>query len=292
VDLLHGAVLKLGTCEAVRRPDADVRREIIGVDHDGAVDMYGWRDGADFWIDLPGIAQFRFRPSSDSVVPFPEPDTDRETILDQYLGTALPMAMHVLLGYEALHASAVVSRSGVVAFCGATEVGKSTVAYGLATRGYAQWGDDAVAFSTATNRRPTSLSLPFRTKLRPASAEYFRGEPVAPQPFDLDAHEWREAPVGAVCVLRPLPSNGAEPVVDVVRLAAAQAIREVLPNAYRFRPEASERRRQTIRSYLELVARVPVFSLTYTKKFAVLPKLLDLVEEAVEREAAREAQRT
>jgi hypothetical protein len=277
-------VLKLGVCESGYRGAVDdARREIIGLDRNGVADMYGWRDGADFWIDLPGIARFRFRPGSDSVVPFPEPGTDCSTIFDQYLGTALPMAVQAVLGYEALHASAVVVPAGVIVFCGVTEVGKSTIAYGLAARGYRQWGDDAVAFATAINQQPTSLSLPFRAKLRPPSAQYFGDAPVAPpESVDLDAHQWQTAPLAAVCLLRPVSSNGSEPVVEVARIPATEAIREVLPNAYRFRPEASERRRQMIRSYLELVAGVPVFALTYTKDFAVLPRLLDLVEEAVE----------
>jgi hypothetical protein len=264
----------------------DAGREIIGLDPDGVVDLYGWRDGADFWIDLPGITRFRFRPGSDAVVPVPEPGTEWPTIVDAYLGTALPMAAQAVLGYEAVHASAVITPSGVVAFCGVTEVGKSTFAYGLAARGHGQWGDDAVVFASPAGRRPESIQLPFTVNLRPASADYF-GHTSPPEVADLDRHDWRVAPLAAMFLPKPLPSNGSEPVMDVARIPAAMAIREILAHAFRFRPEAPGRRRQMIRSYLDLVARVPVFALTYTREFAVFHELLDRVEEAVDATAPR-----
>jgi hypothetical protein len=256
-------------------------REIIGLDHDGVVDLYGWRDGDDFWIDLPGITRFRFRPGSNAVVSVPDPGTEWTSVVDAYLGTALPMAAQTVLGCEALHASAVVVPAGVVAFCGLTEVGKSTFAYGLAARGHRQWGDDAVIFASSAGRRPVSIQLPFAVNLRPASADYF-GHPPPPRVVDLDGHEWRTAPLAAMFLPRPLPSNGSEPVADVAPIPAAAAIRELLPHAFRFRPETPDRRRQMIRNYLDLVARVPVFAVTYTQEFAAFAKLLDRVERAVE----------
>jgi hypothetical protein len=280
-------VLKLAACRSAPA-DAieDAIREVIGLDPDGVVDLYGWRDGADFWIDLPGITRFRFQPGSDAIVPVPEPGTDWPTVVDAYLGTGLPMAAQALLGYEALHASAVVTSVGVVAFCGVTEVGKSTFAYGLAARGYSQWGDDAVVLSSTAGQRPDSIQLPFAVSLRPASREYF-GHAPSPRAVDLDRHEWRTAPLAAMFLPTPLPPDGSEPVMDVALIPASIAIREVLRHAFRFRPEAPGRRRQMIRSYLDLVARIPVFAVTYTRDFAAFEKLLDRVEEAVEASAPR-----
>jgi hypothetical protein len=280
-------VLKLVACRSVPTGAVeDAAREVIGLDPDGVVDLYGWRDGADFWIDLPGITRFRFRPASDAVVPVPEPGTEWPTIVDAYLGTALPMAAQAVLGYEAVHASAVITAAGVVAFCGVTEVGKSTFAYGLTARGHGQWGDDAVVFASPVGPHPVSIQLPFAANLRPASAHYF-GHAPPPRVVDLDRHEWRTAPLAAMFLPRPLPPDGSEPVMDIARIPAASAMREVLPHAFRFRPEAPGRRRQMIRSYLDLVARVPVFALTYTRDFAVFSNLLDRVEQAVEATAPR-----
>ena len=65
-------------------------------------------------------------------------------------------------GWEALHASAVLSPQGVVAFCAGSGTGKSTIARGLSERGYQLCADDAVAVKAdfAINRRDFNINYP------------------------------------------------------------------------------------------------------------------------------------
>src|ERR671935_59558 len=66
-----------------------------------------------------------------------------------------------LAGREVLHASAVITARGVVAFCAVSTTGKSTIAYQFSRRGYGIWADDALAFDGA-DRGVTALWLPFQ----------------------------------------------------------------------------------------------------------------------------------
>lgn len=58
----------------------------------------------------------------------------------------------------------------------------------------------------------------------------------------------------------------------------AAALAALLQNALRFQPEPPERRRQTLQTYLELAATVPVSRVSYQRRFELLPSLLDELE--------------
>ena len=60
------------------------------------------------------------------------------------------MALHAH-GDEAIHASAVLLGDAVVAFCGRSQTGKSTVAYGLHRRGCRVWADDTLVFDASAD---------------------------------------------------------------------------------------------------------------------------------------------
>jgi hypothetical protein len=250
-------------------PRAEVWR-----DNDGAVCAYGQVLGEEHWMHLPRLASFRFYPRADEVTAVVPSGIREELVLDAYRRSVLPMALQVG-GREVLHASAIRTPLGVLALCGISETGKSTIAFGLSRRGHELWADDAVAFEISSGGA-TVLSLPFEIRLRPASAEWFEVNTASGPTITDDV---ATAPLAAVCVLRRNDDTGV-PVV-VTRLSSAAAFAAVLTHAYCFTLEDRERKRRMMSHYLGLVATVPIFDVCFQSGLANLPAILDAIEQAL-----------
>src|SRR5262245_30870587 len=108
------------------------------LDLSGAVCAYGY-DGPDVrWIRWPGYAAFRF--DDRAAIAYPERTIDEADLRAFFQRIVEPLVLQAI-GWEALHASAVVGATGVAAFCGDRQAGKSTIAYSLARRGHRQFAD-------------------------------------------------------------------------------------------------------------------------------------------------------
>jgi hypothetical protein len=261
--------------------DSSFDRYVLARDLEGAPSAYGARRAGELWVEVPEVATFHLADDAATLTAVPDQSVDSEAVLDAYYGAALPLVVQATRGLEVLHASAVrvPLRGDVTAFCGISESGKSTIAYALASRGYGHWSDDAVAFRTEAGESVTAVGLPFTVKLREASAAHFGASPVVTEAIEDFA--WSSSPLGAVFVLEA--SNGDRPreAVVVERLSSSEALHALLPNAYRFRPQTDERRRQAMRSYLELVASVPVFLAGFPGGLHRLPEVLDELEQRI-----------
>src|SRR5438045_2629057 len=121
---------------------------------------YGYAADGARWMHVPDLATFRL---GREVAAFTLPSADPDLIRDAFERNVLPMAIQAL-GGEALHASGVVGSSGVVAFCGESGTGKSTLACALSARGYRLWADDAVAFEPGDGGL-VAVPLPFQLRL-------------------------------------------------------------------------------------------------------------------------------
>lgn len=254
-------------------------RHVAAYDRDGVPSAYGAQRDGDVWLQVPDVATFHLPAGGASLTAIPEESVDSGAVLDAYYGTALPLVVQATRGLEVLHGSGVLvqSRGSVVAFCGISESGKSTVAYGLAARGYSHWADDAVAFQVDGPHSVTTIGLPFTVKLRETSSTYFRASSDALEV--VDEFEWKPARLGAVFLLEPLDQgdSGERPVI-IEQLAPGEAVRQLLPNAFRFQPQPRDRRHVTMRSYLDLVASVPIVSARFPHDLDHLPGLLDELE--------------
>src|SRR5262245_58728686 len=156
--------------------------------HRGGIVATGYRADGYFWMQWTCLALYRFGEAAADVTAFPEPGSPVDVIWDTYRRSVLPMALHTL-GYEALHASAVMSPMGIVAFCATSETGKSTVAFGLRQRGCPQWADDGVVFR-ADQSPITAVPLPFTVRLREQSRRMFPD--CAPQVPTVHANDFAE----------------------------------------------------------------------------------------------------
>jgi hypothetical protein len=229
-----------------------------------------WVDGAG-WVEVPGVATFRFVPGYEQVAAIPHPGIDDHAIIDAYLGTALPLALQASSKFEVVHGGAVLDRDRVVAFCGVSGVGKTTISHALAARGPGLWADDAVAVAVDLDGGPVSMSLPFVPNLREASRTVL--EPLEPFP------PWQIAPLAAIILLEPSP-DAPRPVVSI-EASASRALTSILPNAYRFVPRSEGERRETLELLLDLVSHVPVLRARYRLRLDELPLLADEFERAI-----------
>jgi hypothetical protein len=264
-------------------PDESAPSTLVWVDYNGTPSAYFYRDGAEYWAYLPAVGAFRSG-SDGQVLAVPNEGVSEDLVVDTYRRTIAPMTLQ-LLGRQVLHASAIESPGGVIGFCADSQTGKSTIAFGLARRGYRVCADDALAFE-ASGPGVRVLELPFSVRLRPASTAYFD---VAVPPAPTLPPDGRISigddglPLAALCILsRQEEGQG----VELSRLPADDVIRKLLPHAYCFSVLEDELKRRTVEQYLAVAGRVPVYEVRFTATLDELPILLTEVERVLIREAA------
>lgn len=247
-------------------------------DLDGGVYAYTETLGDEYRMHLPGLASFRFNSRGDEIAAEVHGGTGEELVLDAYRRRVLPMALQVS-GREVLHASAFRAPGGVVALCADSGTGKSTIALGLNGRGYPLWADDLVAFE-ASDQGSRAISLPFKPRLRPSAAALFGGKAIglATEAGDnLPAAGTEAATLSAICVLRR--ADMSVPAVTVRRLSPAESLAAVLAHAWYFAIQDGERKRRMISHYLELVAGISVFEVSFLTGLEHLSATLDAIED-------------
>lgn len=187
-----------------------------------------------------------------------------------YYRFALPMILQAA-GAEMLHASAVLGTKGVVAFCGISGTGKSTLAYTLSRERHRHWADDAVVF-LPNQQIFEALRLPFRPRVEIVSSEpgeFIRGT--------------ESAPLAAIVVLQRYPGGiveSGEFHAEARRLSSADAFRTVLPHIYSFILSDPRRNALMMSRYFDIASRLPVYDLRFTPCLDALPKLCEIVEQS------------
>jgi hypothetical protein len=242
-------------------------------DSDDRVCAEGYVGRGHWWMRWPDVATFRCNRAG-AVDATPNVGINPDRVDDLYQRTVQPLALQAL-GWEVLHASAVRFGEGVVAFCGERGAGKSTIAYALAARGHPQAADDTLVFEPPPGA-VGALLLPFQPRLRPESAALLR-----PQDQDEPATQtgWPSpatVPLTTIVVLAR--SEEGEPVMS--RLEGGAAFAAILAHAHCFDPDDPATRRRVLENYLEVAAKVPVYSLRFAPGLGALPRMLDSIETA------------
>lgn len=209
---------------------------------------------------VEGVAGYRFA-AAGAVTALPDGGT-RAEIDDAWLRSVLPLVVQAR-GTQVLHASAVASGGRVVALCGVSTAGKSTLAAALADDRFTLVADDAVPFVVADGR-VSVLSVPFRLRRRDPS----RDEPTGPvMGAATEPHE-----LTAVVVLAPHEGSVA-PAIE--QLAPADAVGALMPHAYCF--SLAETKLALLDEYTHLTAAVPVFRLAYPQRPELLAETVSVL---------------
>ena len=221
------------------------------------------------WIVWDGVATFRFRPHSRTVEVLPAVGASSDAITDLYHRQILPIVMQAN-GWEAIHASAVSTENGILAFCGGRGAGKSTIAYALARQGHPLFADDVVVVEAAPCRID-AIPLPFRPRLRPPSADFFTNDsrPGGSEP----RYAAGRRRLSAVFVLETAEHDQSDP--DVGRIRSFDALTPLLAHGRVFDETDHPGRKRYLQNYLEIAAVVPVFSVRFARRFDRLDSLLD-----------------
>ena len=255
-------------------------------DGEGEVLAYAESLGNEYWMHLPGLASYRFSSRGDEIAATVTSEAREELVLDAYRRRVLPMALQVC-GREVLHASAVRSLAGIAALCADSETGKSTIAFGLSSRGYPLWADDLVAFEI-TDHLGLAISLPFNIRLRPSAAALFDQDSTKCLTTAVDENSApgkETAPLAAIFVLRRGTPEASS--VAVRRLSLGESFAAVLAHAWSFGLQDSERKRRMIHNYLDLVAGTPVFDVCFQPGLTHLPTILDAIEQVMAESTAK-----
>jgi hypothetical protein len=260
-------------------PAVHVRRNL-----DGSIWAYSYCEGSERWMHVPGVASFRFGSRGEEAVVVPEPQkppVSRAIIEDTYQRAVLPMALQAH-GEEVVHASAVIMEDGVVAFCGRSQTGKSTMAYGLHRRGNRVWADDTLVFDPSAGIVHV-IPYPHRLRIRADAADYFdlHESRRHDTPSWTALEQTQDEPAPLACVFLLEREAQASTPVETVRLTPGHALAGVIEHSYWFRLDDAERTRRMIRNYLVLATQVPVFRMRFRADLDQLPEMLDHAESIV-----------
>jgi len=227
------------------------------------------------WIDWDGVAIYRFRRGSNHVEALPARHAKPKAVEDYYRRHILPLVLQAN-GFEAVHASAVISDRGVLGFCGECGTGKSTIAYALSRRGYPQFADDVIVMTQA-HGSIEALSLPFLPRIRVPAAQHFGNDVYTNLASDQGSHSAR-SPVAALFILERAENGQIDPQVE--RLDGVEALTALLSHAQRFDSMSFSSRKRTLQNYLDVTAIVPVYSVRFANALERLDSLLDRLVEA------------
>jgi hypothetical protein len=265
--------------------------------------LYRWReeDGTS-WISLgrtrdgylvrfARVADFLLSRDASTIGCRAAPNVTALTIRHLLLDQVIPMVLGHR-GHLAIHASAVLSAGGVLAFAGKAGWGKSTLCASLERPGRPALADDCVVIA---ERRGRVVAVPSYPGLRlwpdTASALGHRrhgDQPVADHsdkvrigPRHRRSRRPGAAPLSAIYVLAP---PGAAKAVRISRLVPREAVGRLLAHTHRL--DVTDRARLTaeLDALGRLAGRVPVFELDFPRDLRLLSKL----RAAVLRHAAAE----
>lgn len=170
-------------------------------------------------------------------------------------------------GEEVLHAGAVRTAEGVVAFVADSGTGKSTLVAALQREGFPSWADDVVYWNLS-DQGPRTWHVPSRLRLRSPSAAFFLGIDEVCPPGETQR-------LRAVC----FTSRDAAPAVT--RIAVDQALPQLLRAAFYFSLDEAERRRQMLARYLALAGNVPLFACRLPEGLKALAQFVPMLVQTI-----------
>jgi hypothetical protein len=216
-------------------------------------------------VERVGVAHYALPDGTDLVDAWPSDGQPDEVVAAAFERSVVPLLLSHR-GALYLHASAVVTGAGVVAICGRSETGKSTMAAALGARGYEVWADDAVVILPSPSP-PVSVHVGSTLRLDPSSVALV-GTPVVAGPSPQRGDVRRLAGV----VILERVADAASP--EMGRLSGGSVLAAVLEHALCFSLGPDDRA-PLISSFLAVLTEVPVQRLRFTADVGRFASLVD-----------------
>lgn len=230
--------------------------------------VLGWQSAGRLHFQFPGFARYVFDVAGCVCSAYAFAGASDRQVIDTYQRAVLPIILQSR-GIEVLHASAIDTDAGVIAFAARSGTGKSTLAAQFQSEGYGVWADDAVTWAVEGDAVVTA-PLPFVLRVGEGKRAY----------VSLPTDGLRAArPLAAVIVMERC--TDAAPSLGRITLSS-EVLPLVLPHAYCFSTRESAANRSLISNYLSLVAKLQLHRLRFPADIQLLPAVTRLIEAALQ----------
>ena len=251
-----------GVWDPVLPGGGPVRQQWLDVD--GALVATGGSDRERWWMHWPALGTYVFGPDG-PVVAYPFPGSSRAALHDSFTRGVIPVVM-LARGCEALHASAVLAGTGVVAFCARSGTGKSSLALALALHGAMLWADDTVALTSADDGIE-SVALPFPVRVDGR----VRGALGKPSNVPAVGPGARQPLRRVYFLTRDLTLDPGRP--ELTPVTGGSRFERLLAHAHPFELATDTRRRLMIERLLRIAGAVALYELRFAPSLDHLPLL-------------------
>jgi hypothetical protein len=250
------------------------------LDPDGQEIGFSLETGSQLWMRLHKVGCFVQEAGRWEVEAFPDPGVGSDRLHEIFFHNVAPLVLQ-RHAWDCLHASAVLTPGGVVAFCGPSGRGKSTLARAWCERGAVPYGDDAVPFLA---RRGTVMAarIPQRLRLRgPAASRFREGGQANGKGHDPELASDMEStlrPLRCVYWLEPMSALAQHPTAAITPIPVIESFRLLLGEAHCVSLRDPACNRKMMHNYLSLVRLSRTFRLSFAAGLDLLPSLLDRLE--------------
>lgn len=240
------------------------------------------KHGSGYVLRFPDLADFYLSADVSQIECYAEPGTPVDTITHLLLDQVFPLVLSKR-GHLVVHASAILTPVGVLAFVGSSGYGKSTLAASLALQGYPLMSDDCLVLAETESGLVASPSYPGARLWDDAIESLFERQPIVSDVahytdkkrlalnneqvhFSSDC-----APLHRMYYLSDPEETGEQPTISIRPLAAREAFVELVSYTYKLDVDDRNVLQREFR-LLDRIAGLPLFyRLTYPRDFSMLP---------------------
>jgi hypothetical protein len=233
-----------------------------------------WNDLFDFFIASDGR----------TMICGPRGDAFSEGYISYLVSFALSFAL-LRMGDEALHATVIESKGQAIGFLGKSGAGKSTLASYFLENGSRLVTDDLLRV-TFRDQSVIAQPGPQRIKLLPESAaQFMQGASVSMIPFTMkqlivpaaDQRIDRGVPLRALYLLDCFEKVDESNSVRAERLRSGEATLTVIASTFNDIVKTPERLAHQLRFAGQLLSKIPIFRLSYPRRFDALSSVYELI---------------
>ena len=241
------------------------------------------RDGSTY-VGWEGVGQFLISPDGCRIAGRQCEQAHPESFQVYLLGQALSYAL-VKVGFEPLHATAIVVDEKAAILLGSSDLGKSSLAACFLAAGYRLLTDDLLIL------RPSSRGViaypgPPRIKLLPRSARRFLPEmaggvamnPGSSKlilPLDRDRSVRAPVPLKAIYALLPAASRSRQPAIRIAVMPRRESFIALVKHTFNYRIVNPARLERQFEAGTQVVGIMPVKEISYPRVLARLPQVRD-----------------